>query len=175
MKMNDDSLYPNGFLVTTLGISCIFPTIANKNFVTLDTAGRDNPLLQSAFFTETNKNELIKNIARDQKVTEIALNDFIIQESNVLITVVEQLSFAEQDMLKNLINQIKECQNKITHNSNHKNSSPKRLIVIHNLMNISKIEDINEFIKTTLMRSLTFSLNKQNMSNDGFNDRYVYQ
>ena len=174
MKMNDDSLYPNGFLVTTLGISCIFPTIANKNFVTLDTAGRDNPLLQSAFFTETNKNELIKNIARDQKVTEIALNDFIIQESNVLITVVEQLSFAEQDMLKNLINQIKECQNKITHNSNHKNSSPKRLIVIHNLMNISKIEDINEFIKTTLMRSLTFSLNKQNMSNDGFNDRYVY-
>lgn len=174
MKMNDDSLYPNGFLVTTLGISCIFPTIANKNFVTLDTAGRDNPLLQNAFFTETNKNELIKNIARDQKVTEIALNDFIIQESNVLITVVEQLSFAEQDMLKNLINQIKECQNKIAQNSNHKNSSPKRLIVIHNLMNISKIEDINEFINTTLMRSLTFSLNKQNMSNDGFNDRYVY-
>jgi hypothetical protein len=41
-------------------------------------------------------------------------------------------------------------------------------------MNISKIEDINEFINTTLMRSLTFSLNKQNMSNDGFNDRYVY-
>lgn len=174
MKMNDYSLYPNGFLVTTLGISCIFPTIANKNFVTLDTAGRDNPLLQSTFFNETDKNELIKNIARDQKVTEIALNDFIIQESNVLITVVEQLSFAEQDMLKNLINQIKECQNKITHNSNHKNSSPKRLIVIHNLMNISKIEDINEFIKTTLMRSLTFSLNEQKMSNDGFNDRYVY-
>ena len=171
MKMNEDSLYPNGFLVTTLGISCIFPTIANKNFVTLDTAGRDNPLLQSTFFTETNKNELIKTIARDQKVTEIALNDFIIQESNVLITVVEQLSFAEQEMLKILINQIKECQNK---NTNQKDCSPKRLLVIHNLMNISKIEDINEFINKTLTRSLTFSLQKQNMSNDGFNDRYVY-
>jgi hypothetical protein len=70
----------------------------------LDTAGKDNPLLQNAFFDEKDKNELIRNIARDQKVTEIAINDFIIQESDVLITVLEQLSFNEQEMLKNLIN-----------------------------------------------------------------------
>jgi len=46
------------------------------------------------------KNDKIRNVARDQKVTEIALNDFIIEESDVLIAVLEQLSFNEQEMLK---------------------------------------------------------------------------
>ena len=86
---------PHGFLITTSGISCIFPKLDNydNTFITLDTAGRDNPLLENDFFEEKDKNELIRNIARDQKVTEIALNDFIIQESDVLIAVLEQLSF----------------------------------------------------------------------------------
>jgi len=93
---------PHGFLVTTSGISCIFPSLNNidKPFVTLDSAGRDNPLLRSEFFEEIDKNELIRNVARDQKVIEIALNDFIIKESDVFITVLEQISFSEQEMLK---------------------------------------------------------------------------
>ena len=169
---------PHGFLVTTSGISCIFPKLINSanTFVTLDTAGRDNPLLQTAFFEDNDKNELIKNVARDQKVTEIALNDFIIQESDVIITVLEQLSFAEQELLKNLINQLK--QNEI--NKENK-SNAKRLIVIHNLMNISTIEGIKEFINNILLKSLTFSLIRQNMSNGneddeefGDVDRYIY-
>ena len=153
---------PHGFLVTTYGISCIFPQLANnaENFITLDTAGRDNPLLQTVFFEDNDKNELIRNIARDQKVTEIALNDFIIQESDVIITVLEQLSFAEQELLKNLINQLKE--NKI---NKENRSRAKRLIVIHNLMNISSNQGIKEFIDDILLKSLTFSLRPQSMSN----------
>jgi len=56
--------------------------------------------LRNAFFKEMDKNDKIRNVARDQKVTEIALNDFIIEESDVLIAVLEQLSFNEQEMLK---------------------------------------------------------------------------
>ena len=158
MKMKEYE-NPHGFLVTTSGISCIFPSLNNidKPFVTLDSAGRDNPLLRSEFFEEQDKNELIRNVARDQKVTEIALNDFIIKESDVIITVLEQLSFSEQEMLKNLINQIRYG----NYLSNANKCIKKRLIVIHNLMNISTVEGIKKFIKEVLLKSLTFSLEEQ--------------
>ena len=37
----------------------------------------------------------------------------------------------------------------------------KRLLVIHNLMNISSLDDINKFVNDVLLKSLTFSLEKQ--------------
>ena len=174
MKMKEYE-NPNGFFITTSGISCVFPKIDNtdKNFITLDTAGRDNPLLQTAIFEEENKNDkdkdkddFIRKVARDQKLTEIALNDFIIQESNILITVLEQLSFNEQEMLKNLINQITLSENKNSKENLKKDlkknkTFKKRLIVIHNLMNITDIYGINKFIDEVLLKSLTFSLTVQ--------------
>ena len=167
----DEYKNPHGFLVTTSGISCIFPRLDNTDntFITLDSAGRDNPLLQNAFFEEKDKNELIRNIARDQKVTEIALNDFIIQESDVLITVLEQLSFNEQEMLKNLINQI--TLYGVKHMKKFR-CNGKRLIVIHNLMNISTLDGINKFVDDVLKKSLTFSLEKQTYKKLGI-DIYI--
>ena len=167
----DEYKNPHGFLVTTSGISCIFPRLDNTDntFITLDSAGRDNPLLQNAFFEEKDKNELIRNIARDQKVTEIALNDFIIQESDVLITVLEQLSFNEQEMLKNLINQI--TLYGIKHMKKFR-CNGKRLIVIHNLIDISTLDGINKFVDDVLKKSLTFSLEKQTYKKLGI-DIYI--
>ena len=167
MKMKEYQ-NPNGYLVTTKGISCIFPVLdtTNKTFITLDTAGKDNPLLRNAFFEEMDKNDKIRNVARDQKVTEIALNDFIIEESDVLIAVLEQLSFNEQEMLKNLINQIK---NYGINTSKDELSDTKRLIVIHNLMNISSVEGIEKFIHDVLLKSLTFNLKMQNIKKNGIN------
>ena len=167
MKMKEYQ-NPNGYLVTTKGISCIFPVLdtTNKTFITLDTAGKDNPLLRNAFFEEMDKNDKIRNVARDQKVTEIALNDFIIEESDVLIAVLEQLSFNEQEMLKNLINQIK---NYGINASKDEISDTKRLIVIHNLMNISSVEGIEKFIHDVLLKSLTFNLKMQNIKKNGIN------
>ena len=93
-----------------------------------------------------------KNVACDQKATESILSDFIMEQSDILIAVLEQLSFAEQELLKNIINQLRQNHNK--------NNAIKKLIVIHNLMNISNVNDINKFIKNILLRSLTFSLTK---------------
>jgi hypothetical protein len=144
----------DGFLVTTHGISCGFPILKDTDnsyqpFITLDTAGRDNPLLQNAY---PNNND-IKSIVRDQKVCEILLSDFIIKESNVLIAVVEQLSFAEQEMLRALIERLKQKE--------VDNIDKRKLIVIHNLMNIKEPGDIEKFVNNILLKSLTFSLEKQ--------------
>ena len=65
MKMKEYE-NPNGFFITTSGISCVFPKIdnADKNFITLDTAGRDNPLLKTAIFEEENKNDKEKKMIK---------------------------------------------------------------------------------------------------------------
>jgi len=153
--LNNQNYKPkDGFLVTTHGISCGFPILEDSEatyqpFITLDTAGRDNPLLQNAY----PNNDDIKSIVRDQKVCEILLSDFIIKESNVLIAVVEQLSFAEQEMLRTLIGRLKQKE--------VDNIDKRKLIVIHNLMNIKSPEDIEKFVDNILLKSLTFSLERQ--------------
>ena len=83
------------------------------------------------------------------------LSEFIIKESNVLIAVIEQLSFAEQEMLRNLIQKLKKKEvDKI---------DKRKLIVIHNLMNIKKTKDIEIYIEKIMKKSLTFSLEPQNV------------
>ena len=93
---------------------------------------------------------------KDKKVCEILLSDFIIKECNILIAVVEQLSFAEQEMLISLINslKLKEVNNNI---------EKRKLIVIHNLMNSSQVKDIENFVNDTLLKSMTFSLNPRHV------------
>jgi hypothetical protein len=49
------------------------------------------------------KKKLLRILLEIQKVSEIVPSDFIIKESDVLITVLEQLSFAEQDMRVKMI------------------------------------------------------------------------
>ena len=149
----------------------------------MDTAGKDNPLLYSSDFIKNSNisltrkdkeiTEQIKNIARYQRVSEIVLSDFIIKESDVLITVLEKLSLTEQDMLINLINQLK--------SKKIEKFSLKKLLVIHNLMNFTNIETIENYIKNTLLKSLTFDLRngKQQMTffkdeNIDDTDKYIY-
>jgi hypothetical protein len=157
---NDDYKPPSGFLITTYGISCNFPknTKTGSFFITLDTAGKDSPLLQNDLFKDN-----IKSFARDQVITEVVLSDFIIQESNILIAVLEQLSFEEQEMLKTLIERLKKKE--------IKGIQKRRLIVIHNLMNIATVEDIKNFIDNVLLKSLTFKLEPQSMrGNENYDD-----
>ena len=153
---------PNGFLVTTYGISCIFPKLDEKDndympLIALDTAGKDNPLLQNAY---NEKNNDIQTISRDQKVTEIVLSDFIIQKSNILIAVVEQLTFKEQEMIKTLIERLK--------NKEIEEYEKRKLIVIHNLMNITTKKGIQDFINNILLKSLTFDLEPQKLEENKF-------
>ena len=177
-----------GFLITTVGISANFPNFKNKNnnnFITLDTAGKENPLLEGKYFKDSENNltpEKQKNLnkeiifkARDQKICEVILSNFILEKSNVLIAVVEQLSYVEQTMLQNLTNQLKDIVRK---NNNDHTSFYKKLIVIHNLYNLKNIKEIDDFIAKTLLKSFTFKLEK--IKGDIFEDVkqgniYVYR
>ena len=183
----DNFINKSRFLTATRGISVNFHLLDDYyiNLISLDTAGKDNPLLYSSDFIKNSNisltrkdkdiTEQIKNIARYQRVGEIVLSDFIIKESEVLITVLEKLSFTEQEMLINLINQLK---SKKMEEFSLKN---KILLVIHNLMNFTNIETIENYIENTLLKSLTFDLSygKQRMidfknENIDDTDKYIY-
>ena len=63
---------------------------------------------------EKNKMQLedkIREIARDQLVCEYILSEFILENASVILLVVEQLSYAEQIMLKNIIQRLKNKKN----------------------------------------------------------------
>ena len=150
----------SGHLDTTEGISANFPDFSDKkegkkNIIILDTAGQENPLVRegdNSGSEELNKMQLddkIREIARDQLVCEYILSQFILEKATVIILVLEQLSYAEQMMLKNIIQQL--------------NDKKKKLLVIHNLMNLNSIEEIKEFIENTLLKSLTFKLRRCKM------------
>ena len=53
----------------------------------------------------------IREIARDQLVCEYILSGFILENATVILLVLEQLSYAEQIMLKNIIQQLNNKKN----------------------------------------------------------------
>jgi len=134
----------DGFLVTRHGLTCGFPDLP---IITLELEGKNSPLLQSEY---SNIND-IKSIIRDQKVCEILFSDFIIKESNILIAVIEQLNFVEQEMIIALIERLKQKEDDYC--------EKRRLIVIHNLMEINKPEEIEKYVNNILLQS--FFLEKQ--------------
>ena len=92
------------------------------------------------------------------------------QKSSVLIAVIEQLSYVEQIMLTGLIERLKAMKKK---NNN------KKLLVIHNLNNLTSIEEIDDFIKNIIKNSLTFELeekpyDKFNKKSQPKNENLVY-
>ena len=153
----------SGFNITTFGISINFPSLEdyknNTNIISLDIAGKENPVLNSnnceEIFKDKNLkyNDMINILLNDQKICENILSDFIILKSNCLIVVIEQLSFIEQKMLKELIQNIE--------NNNQKFHNLKKLLIIHNLMNLNTKKDVEFYIKNFLEKSLTFKLKKR--------------
>ena len=144
--MNNDNYQINDeFLPTDYGLNCKFCKFFGDklNFVALGKSGLDNPLILNKF----SKNDDINSIINAQNACEKLLIDFIINVCNVSIAVVEQLSFDEEEMLISLMDRL-----------SLKEFDVRRLIVIHSLMNIERVEDINIFINYTLLKSLSFSL-----------------
>ena len=157
-KITDYKVY-GGYLDTTEGISINFPNFCKEkkkklNVITLDTAGRENPILNSEYsddkkkISETEFLNEIRLLSRDQLICEDTLSGFIMENCSVLIIVLEQLSYVEQIVLNSIINKMKNY-----HNVN-------KLIVVHNLKNIQTINEINNFVDDILLKSLTFSLSK---------------
>ena len=97
---------------------------------------------------EIKQNKIFKENAKDKIMTELFLENFIIKKSDILLIVVGKLTYSEQL----LINKLKvEC----------KNQNKGRIFIVHNLQDFRKKEQVEDYIKNTLLKCGTFNLNKK--------------
>ena len=160
-----------GDIKATKGISVFYPEIEEKNklFVCLDSQGSEEPIIDEKKSTEQifnlseeERKNIVKDLSKDKKFTEIFIQDFIINKSNILIVVVDQLTFSEQK----LINRLREL-------------DFDKLFVIHNLQFFGNKEIIEDYIENVIKKSIYSNLEKSeiksfNEKNSNFNEKPYY-
>ena len=160
---------PSGMSVKTEGLSIKYPELKgnqNRRIVLLDSAGLETPVLDSGNnnLEGKDKNEIFKEKCRDKLITELFLQNYIIHNSDILIAVVDILSFSEQKLLLKFKKEIE----------NAKRNQP--VIVIHNLKTYTTIEQVDDYIENTLLKSATFKLEKGPIvgtKNTNFKIKYI--
>ena len=160
---------PSGMSVKTEGLSIKYPELKdnqNRRIVLLDSAGLETPVLDSGKnnLEGKDKNEIFKEKCRDKLITELFLQNYIIHNSDILIAVVDILSFSEQKLLLKFKKEIE----------NAKRNQP--VIVIHNLKTYTTIEQVDDYIENTLLKSATFKLEKGPIvgtKNTNFKIKYI--
>jgi GTPase SAR1 family protein len=147
--------------IETKGISIIYPEINSDNlFVCLDSQGSEEPIIDRKRtyeeiynLDESEKKKLIKESLRDKKMTEIFIQDFIIDKANILIIVVDQLTFSEQKLIYRL-----------------SNKEFDKLFVVHNAQFFDKKNIVEEYIDEVVKKSLYSNLEKNWMLNLDINE-----
>ena len=120
----------NGLCINYLEIN----NLLNKYLVFLTHKGQDQPILEE------------KDKYEEKLVTNSFLLDFITYHSDILLLVIDYLSFSNQ----RLINTIK---NKII-----KENLEKKLFIIHNLKFFRKLNDVKYYIENILFKSRSFKV-----------------
>ena len=143
---------PSGMSIKTEGLSIKYPDTTefiNRRIVLLDSAGLETPVLQSDETpTDKNPNDFFKEKCREKLITELFLQNYIINNSDILIVVVDSLTFSEQKLLLKIKREMNRA----------KLSIP--LYIIHNLKSFTSVEQVEDYIKNTLLKSATFALEK---------------
>ena len=172
---------PTGTSISTKGLSIKYPKLdegfSNRKFILLDSAGLETPILNEENQNNNNVNEEIevdegegkkeekketrtddykfRLKARDILITESFLQSFIISTSDLLLVVIDKLSFSEQKLL-----------NKIKRESKIRKEK-KKIFIIHNLKTYRTIKQVEEYISGILLKSATFKLRKgDNITSD---------
>ena len=158
-KMN----FPSGVSIKTEGLSIKYPDLTQyteRKIVLLDSAGLETPVLISDPNLEKDKkNELFKDKSREKLITELFLQNYIINNSNILIVVVDSLSFSEQKLLMKVKKEMERSKINIP------------LYIIHNLKTFTTKDQVEDYIENTLFKSATFELKQGlNISTKIIND-----
>ena len=94
---------PSGMSIKTEGLSIKYPGLdlcKDRRIALLDSAGLETPVLISdESQKDINKNDLFKEKSREKLITELFLQNYIINNSDILVIVVDSLSFSEQKLL----------------------------------------------------------------------------
>ena len=93
---------------------------------------------------EINIYQEFKENSRDKIITELFLESFIVYSSDILLVVVGELTYSEQLLI-----------NKIKVESQKQNKT--RIFIIHNLKEFITIEQVESYIKETLLKCSTFN------------------
>ena len=165
---------PFGTSIRTEGLSIKYPQIdvySNRNIALLDSAGLETPVLkgeenkleennieEEKTNSITSEKELFKEKCRDKIITELFLQNYIINYSDILIIVVGVLTYSEQKLLNKIKNEIKKAK------------LNKTLYVIHNLKTYTTIKQVEDYIKDILLKNATFDLQKQQKISTKIND-----
>ncbi len=144
------------FSVQTKGLSIKCPI--EKEFILMDTVGFNAPILLEdeninirEKENEENIDEKINEITRGQIITNYLLQNFIINEADILICMIGQITYSEQQFL----NKIRVfCTNK------------KKLFIIHNLIHLMYAEEVFKYIKDVLKKVITCNLEERNIPNN---------
>ena len=142
---------PSGTSIKTEGLSIKYPELEihkDRRIALLDSAGLETPVLvnKGAAEDEKNNNELFKEKCREKLITELFLQNYIVNISDILIVVVDSLSFSEQKLLMKIKKEMKRA----------KRTLP--LYIIHNLKTFTAVNQVEDYINNTLLKSATFTL-----------------
>ena len=144
-----------GDSIRTEGLSIKYPVLdnfKNRKIVLLDSAGLETPILENENKAknpsedEIKEKDYFKEKSREKLVTKLFLQNYIINNSDILIIVVGILTYSEQKMLNRIRTEFLKIRN---HNP---------LFIIHNLMTYKTIEQVEEYINDILLKSATFDL-----------------
>jgi len=162
--------FPSGTSIRTEGLSVKYPELEeykDRKIALLDSAGLETPVLNNENITEyKNEKEMFKEKSREKLITELFLQNYIINTSDILIVVVGILTYSEQKLLNRIKTEIQRAKLK------------KTLYVIHNLITYTSIKQVQEYIEDNLLKSATFHLekgHKTSTSNKTISGDYYYE
>ena len=104
----------------------------------------------------------LSDFSNERRITDYFLQSFIIEKANILLVVLGKMTCQDQFFL----NKIK----KIIKNNMYSNFT-KKVIVIHNLFNFEDIKEVEDYIKDTLKKSLTFNVYEMTIRNFNSNNK----
>ena len=151
---------PSGTSIRTEGLSIKYPVLdkfQNRNIVLLDSAGLETPILKTekeasnTSEDEIKEKDYFKEKSREKLITELFLQNYIINNSDILIIVVGILTYSEQKLLNRIRTEFLKARN-------NKNKAHRPLFIIHNLNTYKTIEQVEEYINDFLLKSATFDL-----------------
>ena len=134
--------FPTG--IKTKGISVKYPEFKNKKMVLIDTMGLDEAILKEENNGQFNKKELLK----EALIRELFITNYIINNSNIILIIIGELTISEQNLLNRIKTQI------------IKNKIDKLFLVIHNLYFFTSIKQIEEYINENLLKNESLNLEK---------------
>ena len=168
---------PSGF--KTEGISLKYPDMKTKDgkgMVIIDSAGFETPLLESfdckldslSNLDAKETNTKINDLAKDRAILEVFIQKYVLEYSDIIIAVVGQLTYSEQQLLLRM----------------KRENTKKKIFIVHNLLNLETKQQVTDYIDNVLKKSLTQQTVERSMSNldenkkvDGtvLNQTYYYE